>query len=95
MCVEADFSQIHSHILLLVCMCALSSYEIIVHIQTSYELLDSNTLFNKASEHANCSYRPTLTGEFITHLEARSIALKLLALSSTHVKMITELCNER
>ena len=39
--------------------------------------------------------RPSLTGQLITHLEARSIALKLLALSSTHVKVIAELCNEK
>ncbi|XP_065910773.1 uncharacterized protein [Dysidea avara] len=39
------------------------------------------------------SVGPSLTGQLVTQMEARSIALKLLAASSSHDKMIAELCN--
>lgn len=67
--------------------------------QTSHlsTILAKDRAFSLTSESssAHSAASPTLQGEVVTHVEARRIVLKLLAVSSTHVKMQIALSNLR
>lgn len=61
------------------------------HLST---ILVKDRAFSGTSESSSTA-SPTLQGDVVTHVEARRIVLKLLAVSSTHTKMQVALSNPR